>query len=235
MSKKISEDQVEKLFEFCRDHYVPFYDLQVELVDHMASAIEEQWESQPELPFEKALGITFKKFGVWGFNKIKSQKQRELRRRFRRMLYKMFKDFYSWPKIVLTFLFTMVLFTIFRLVPNDFWVFGAILTLFLFASLYGMHNMKKQIVKVVEGKRFMLLDYMKQAGAYVFLLIQMPNVFLNVLGRPMGWFVEMGIWVTLLVSFVLVSFAFLLYLDSFILPKKVKENFLELYSEFVVA
>jgi hypothetical protein len=51
----------------------------------------------------------------------------------------------------------------------------------------------------------------------------------------MGWFVEMGIWVTFLVSFVLVGFTFLLYLDIFILPKKVKENFLELYSEFVVA
>lgn len=235
MSKKLSEEQVEKLFEFCRNHYVPFYDLQIELVDHMASAIEEQWETQPDLHFDKALSITFKKFGVYGFNKIKSQKQRELRKRYRRILYTMFKDFYSWPKIVLTFLFTMVLFTIFRLVPNDYWVFGAILAIYVVIALYGAHKNKKQIVKVVEGKRFMLLDYMKEIGSSFFILIQMPNIFLNLLGRPMGWFVEMGIWVSLLVSFVLVGFTFLLYLDIFILPKKVKENFLELYSEFVVA
>lgn len=235
MNKKISEDQVEKLFEFCRDHYVPFYDLQVELVDHMASAIEEQWETQPDLSFEKALGITFKKFGVYGFDKIKSQKQRELRRRYRRMLFTMFKDFYSWPKIILTILFTMVLFTIFRLVPNDYWVLGTILLVYVFVALYGARKMKKQIVKVVEGKRFMLLDYMKETGSDFFILIQMPNIFLNVFGRSLGWFVEMNVGVSLLVSFVLVSFTFLLYLDIFILPKKVKENFLELYSEFVVA
>ena len=140
MSKKLSEEQVEKLFEFCRDHYVPFYDLQVELVDHMASAIEEQWETQPDLHFDKALSITFKKFGIYGFNKIKSQKQRELRKRYRRILYTMFKDFYSWPKIVLTFLFTMVLFTIFMLVPNDYWVFGAILAVYVVIALYGAHK-----------------------------------------------------------------------------------------------
>jgi len=233
MNKKLTEEQVEKLFEFCRDHYVPFYDLQVELVDHLASSIEEQWETQPDLPFEKALSITFKKFGVWGFSKIKSQKQRELRRRYRLMLYSMFKDFYSRPKIVLTFLFTMVLFTIFRLVTNDYWVLGAILAVCLVISLYGVHNMKKHIVKVADGKRFMLLDYMKQASSISLIMIQIPNIFLNILGRPMGWFVEMGLWVSLMVSFVLVGLTFLLYLDAFILPKKVKENFLELYSEFV--
>lgn len=235
MNKKISEDQVEKLFEFCRDHYVPFYDLQVELVDHMASAIEEQWETQPDLSFEKALGITFKKFGVYGFNKIKSQKQKELRMRFRRMLYTMFKDFYSWPKIVLTFLFTMVLFTIFRLVPNDFWVFGGILTVFVAMAIVGLSRVKKNVVKVEEGKRFMLLDYMKQARASAFLLIQTPNIFLNVFGRPLGWFVEMNTLVAFIVSFILVSLTFLLYLDLFIVPLKVKETFVKQYSEFVVA
>ena len=38
----ITEAQYESLFAFCRKHYVQYYDVQVELVDHLAAAIEEK-------------------------------------------------------------------------------------------------------------------------------------------------------------------------------------------------
>jgi hypothetical protein len=39
-TRKLTEDEVDRLFAFCAKHYVPEYDLQLELVDHLATAIE---------------------------------------------------------------------------------------------------------------------------------------------------------------------------------------------------
>ena len=103
MNRTITTEETKKLFKFCRDHYVFHYDLQVELVDHLASSIEEKWEIKPELSFEEALHNTFRKFGVTGFSKIKEQKQKELARRYNRLIWKYLLEFFSWPKIVMTF------------------------------------------------------------------------------------------------------------------------------------
>ncbi|MEP5132812.1 MAG: hypothetical protein ABJQ64_09610, partial [Nonlabens ulvanivorans] len=62
---KLNDSQIEDLYAFTRKHYVEFYDLQTELVDHLANAIEDQWELKPHLSFEDALQIEFKKIGVF--------------------------------------------------------------------------------------------------------------------------------------------------------------------------
>lgn len=111
MSRTVTSEETEELFLFCRKHFVYHYDLQVELVDHLASSVEEQWESDPELSFEEALHKTFKKFGISGFSKIKEQKQKELRRKYNILLWKYLLEFYRWPKILLTLAVTMTLFT----------------------------------------------------------------------------------------------------------------------------
>ncbi|WP_262494794.1 hypothetical protein [Balneicella halophila] len=38
----VSDKQLERLYEFTRQHYVEHYDLQSELVDHLANAIEKR-------------------------------------------------------------------------------------------------------------------------------------------------------------------------------------------------
>ena len=72
---KLSAEQIERLYQFTRQHYVEYYDLQTELVDHLANAIEEQWQQNPKLSFEEALQIEFKKFGVFGFMDVVEQRQ----------------------------------------------------------------------------------------------------------------------------------------------------------------
>jgi len=43
MIQKLTGKQVEELYAFTQKHYVPYYDLQTELVDHLSNGIEEQW------------------------------------------------------------------------------------------------------------------------------------------------------------------------------------------------
>lgn len=63
---KVNKSQIDELYAFTRKHFVEHYDLQTELVDHLAMAIEKQWEENEHLSFDKALQIEFKKFGVFG-------------------------------------------------------------------------------------------------------------------------------------------------------------------------
>ena len=65
---KINIEQTNRLYEFTRQHYVEYYDLQTELVDHLANSIETQWQENPKIDFEDALKVEFKKFGVFGFS-----------------------------------------------------------------------------------------------------------------------------------------------------------------------
>jgi hypothetical protein len=109
MNRTITPEETEKLFAFCRQRFVYHYDLQVELVDHLGSSIEQQWNENPEISFEAALLNTFKKFGISGFSKIKVQKQKELARKYNRLLWKYFLEFYRWPKMLMTLAGTMAL------------------------------------------------------------------------------------------------------------------------------
>jgi hypothetical protein len=235
MRKKVTEDQVEKLFQFCRDHYVPFYDLQVELVDHMASSIEDQWNSYPEMPFEKALHNSFKSFGVYGFSRIKRLKARELRRNNRRLIYQVFLDFYRWPKLLLTVLLSLLLFTLLRIAPNDFWILGVVVLIYTVMTLYSLHLAKNYRISVVPGMRFMYVDFLKQARASVMGAIQLPAIFWNIIGRTADFHFETGLLLSLVLSIGLVALGFLLFIDLFILPVKVKENFMAVYGKFAVS
>ena len=42
MNKKLTEAQIDELFSFCKRKGVKHYDLQIELVDHLASSIEQR-------------------------------------------------------------------------------------------------------------------------------------------------------------------------------------------------
>ena len=79
---KLSAEQIEQLFTFTKKHYVEHYDVQVELVDHLANAIEDQWKENPNILFEDALQTEFKKFGIFGFTGLVEQKQAALQNHY---------------------------------------------------------------------------------------------------------------------------------------------------------
>lgn len=105
---KLTPEQINRLYEFTRQHYVEYYDLQTELVDHLANAIEEQWRENPKLSFEEALQAEFKKFGVLGFKDLIKKRGIALNIKYFKIVGMHFKDYFKWPKIVGT-LFAIIL------------------------------------------------------------------------------------------------------------------------------
>ena len=111
---KLSTSQIDQLYIFTRKHYVAYYDLQTELVDHLANAIESQWQQNPTLSFDEVLSKEFKKFGVFGFMDVVEQRQMALGKKYNGIVWQHFKDFFGIPKIVLTVAMTLLLFSIIK-------------------------------------------------------------------------------------------------------------------------
>ncbi|MCV6630451.1 MAG: hypothetical protein OIF50_11415 [Flavobacteriaceae bacterium] len=107
--KKVSEEQIASLYQFTRAHFVEYYDIQTELVDHLASAIETQWQSHPELQFEVALQNEFKKFGVHGFEDVVAKRTKAMHKKYNKILWKELLLWSRWPKLFATFALVLVL------------------------------------------------------------------------------------------------------------------------------
>ena len=83
---KLTKDHIENLYQFTQKHYVEWYDLQTELVDHLANSIEEQWKQNPKLSFEDALQLEFKKFGVCGFMDVVEERKIALHKKYKKLV-----------------------------------------------------------------------------------------------------------------------------------------------------
>ena len=116
---KLTPEQIDRLYQFTRQHYVEWYDLQTELVDHLANSIEAQWQENPKISFEDALQIEFKKFGIFGFMDVVEKRQAALNKRYNKIVWQHFKAFFTIPKIVITLFSFFLMFFIFRNYSNS--------------------------------------------------------------------------------------------------------------------
>jgi hypothetical protein len=119
-SYELNDEQINELFSFCKKHYVHHYDVQVELVDHLANAIEEKINANPNLSFEKALDEVYKTFGYKGFAGIVEAKTIAIEKQYRKLRYKLFFAYFTWPKAIFTLMLFLSLLSLKIWVPANF-------------------------------------------------------------------------------------------------------------------
>ena len=98
----LNEKQVEELFRFCEKKFVRHYDLQLELVDHLAERIEEEMALDTKLSFNEALHRVYAGFGLFGFAHIVQDRANMLYKRNGKLWWAQVKAFFVLPKILLT-------------------------------------------------------------------------------------------------------------------------------------
>jgi len=98
----ITEEQYESLFAFCRKHYVQYYDVQIELADHLSSAIEQSIKENPKLSFEQARDKIYAGFGIKGFSDIVASREKMMGKKCSQQKWKIFLSYFTIPKIAMT-------------------------------------------------------------------------------------------------------------------------------------
>ncbi len=98
----LTQEQINAITTYCENKGVKYYDVQLELVDHIADIVKNIQESNRELSFNEALELAGKQFADDEFEMIVNSKKRQLLRRFKRLWCEEFISYFTIPKVTIT-------------------------------------------------------------------------------------------------------------------------------------
>ncbi|WP_026038743.1 hypothetical protein [Myroides injenensis] len=209
--KKLTNQEIKVLHQFVQKHYVEYYDVEVELVDHLANGIEKQWEEDNQLPFEQALNIEFKKFGIFGFSDLVSMKTQNITLSYIKILLRELKKFFSWYKILITIALFGVIYISMHYLSQNFAVRDIgdvfIVCVFIFMIswlLYNYIQTKKEAKN--ENKRWLLNKVKSQFIAFPTIMFFVYFRFFFSIMHQSIFTISLLMLITLLWGFLSISF-----------------------------
>ncbi|WP_340155263.1 hypothetical protein [uncultured Winogradskyella sp.] len=226
---KLTASQIQELYAFTRQHFVEHYDLQTELVDHLANDIETQWQEQPKLSFEDAKNTAFKKFGIFGFMDAIEQKGKAMNKRYRGYLWNELKKWFEIPQAFATLgLFLLFYFSFTSSLAVELAIAYYVLVIIWSVTKSILLNRQFKRRKKASNKKWLLEEMIfKQAGgtSLVF-LSQIYNIHLmtgDFLSNP---------YVIIVLSVAFTAIALIYYISFELIPNKAEKLLNETYPEF---
>lgn len=227
---KLTPPQIDHLYLFTQQHYVEWYDLQSELVDHLANAIETQWQQNPKLTFDEALNVEFKKFGVFGFMDVVESRQRVLGKKYNRIILKHFKTFFGVPKIIVTIVMTLSLFSILKATKYNGYIFLGLYFVLIVFSFYEIFKNRRVRKEKVNQKKWLLEDIINQYGSISGVILLPVHIFTTLFNRA-DYFISNDFWL-LVICFFFVLIVIFNYIIFRVIPSKATEYLMETYPEY---
>lgn len=223
--RKVSEEEVAALYQFTRQHYVEYYDVQTELVDHLANGIEAQWKENPKLPFEEALQKEFKKFGVYGFSDVVEKRQRAMEKKYWKLIWKEAKSIIREPKMILPVLLLFGCSYFLLTFREGVYALMALVVLFFIFTLTFIGKKSSALKKKKKkGEKIYLLETIILNTGGSFSLMWMPFHILNISDVS-------GSYVNFLMAFLIVVIVLTSYICFYRLPKKKDEILKKVHPE----
>lgn len=110
MANQLSKEEINTIFKFVESKNVKYKDVQFEIVDHLASAIEEEQATDPSLSFNSALQRVYGKFPITGFAMMILAKEKALSKYWKKRFFSALLSCFSYPKLILTLIFSSLIF-----------------------------------------------------------------------------------------------------------------------------
>ncbi len=232
--KGLSEDQIQQLYTFTRKHFVEHYDLQTELVDHLANGIEEQKTKHSAMTFDQALKLEFKKFGVYGFHDVIKEKTKAMEKRYWNFLLRYYSEYFKMPKIVTILACILTMGIIFGQIAKEY-KYDIFLGILFFISLSTLLTIfrsrrKYELEQVRHGKKWLLKDQIYGIGDVHSIVNFFPIVLNFVYFRDL--FSNGSIYLDIAFAFLVVSLSVFCYVAIFLLPQKAEKLLEETYPEY---
>ncbi len=175
---KLTKEQIQELFLFTQKKWVHYYDLQIEIVDHLAEKIELLLVENPSLDFKQALQKVYQGFGIFGFaNIVREKEQQSVRygkKLFRRELIALFKL----PQILFILFLSVFVWQMTQWIPLEI-LYPVFLAAWAMVSIWQMYvnikNNKRQ------KKKLLMMYFQPQSFIpflwveYMFLANELPD------------------------------------------------------------
>jgi len=232
--KKISSLEVEELYLFTKKHYVEYYDLQTELVDHLSNGIEVRWQENNNLSFEEALQLEFRKFGVFGFTDLVTERQVKMSKRYNKLILSILKTYFTIPRILLTIMLVLITMLILQYIPNRNFVLISLFVLPVFVLFFKTITYKMlQKKRKKHGEKLWMFEEVISSYGQTFLLFQLVVHIPQFLTKPerIDAVLDTSLGNTI-VSIILVVFLLLIYIMLFVIPSKSKEHISKVHPEY---
>ena len=232
--RKLTPLQIGILFDLCNTHEMIYYDVQVEMVDHIATMIEERWKMNPENPFEEAVSSVLEQFGGEdGLWKITKSKEKALKRKYTRVQLKYIAEFFRLPKIILTFLITLTLFFIYKVFNNDTFVTECLQGIFVALIFYWELIFQKKIKFEIEVNiSFLFYNYFWSIRSRSLTLALIFPTLINFINQKILTVLH-GNYHWIIVAFTITLIGFWAYTIGVYIPRRIKEDFKKEFPQFV--
>lgn len=139
---QLSKKEISRIHEFVQSKNVPYIDVEYEIVDHLASSVEELMSSDENIDFEQALENVYSDFPITGFAVYQLEIETAIRRYWKRSLLAYLKLYFKLPRIIFTIVLGLSLYNLFA-------HFGLIalfiisLILVIYTSIFLRHKREK--------------------------------------------------------------------------------------------
>ena len=196
---QLSQDEIQKLFAFVKSKYVRFIDLQYELVDHLASSIEDIQEADPKVSFDDALKKTYSRFPVTGFTHFVENKQKSLSRYWNKVLFRHVKEYFKLPKLILLCILSFVIYTAFQVLPHSY----VMIAVYVLISVSFILNFKRLIINRTDIEKYLFLQsYNSMTLGNMYFILFLP---LQLFSDRVNNFIDITLSTptTIIISFVL--------------------------------
>jgi len=230
---KLSEVQIQELYKFTRKHFVEHYDLQTELVDHLANGIEQQWKETPNVTFEEAQRKEFKKFGVCGFHDVIKDRRKAMAKKYRKYIFRYYKEYFCLPKVLKLIVLAIGLFFLLQLIYPEYKFIAITAFTFVIGCVfiwYNRRNQNKYQNKIgTTQKRWMMEGMIANLGDAGSMGI-FPMYLFNTINS--GGYQLKNVYIALAICAIICSYLILCYVIVFSIPQKAEELLTEAYPEY---
>lgn len=114
----LNNQQLDSIKAFIAKRGFTHVDLQLELLDHVASRVEEKMEANPALSFDTALTETHREFGVFGFSGMEDGLRKSLERQYFQLALAEGKHWFEFPRVLLLVGFAVLIHQTYQMLPS---------------------------------------------------------------------------------------------------------------------
>ncbi|MBW0176387.1 hypothetical protein [Sediminibacterium sp.] len=154
----LSDEQIQELYAYCKRKSISYYDIQVEIVDHMANAIEEKMQTNESLTFKQALELVHFSFGNLGLREIVEAKTTTMRKKYRKMRKRLFYTYFTFPKILLAIMILLSVITVDRFLSEPYLIANIILIGLIAAIQFLRVERDKSKLRRTQHEKLLMTD-----------------------------------------------------------------------------
>ena len=156
----LTKEQLATIKAFINKKGINYLDVQMEILDHVASGVEEKMNANAALSFDDALKQTHASFGIFGFGGVEDSIVNGMSKKYNRIFWKYFLSFFGFKYILLVLLGTFIIYEAQILVEDYYQFLAYFLCIVIVAVVVGF-------VFVLKHNSYKKLLVFKSTGSYL--------------------------------------------------------------------